>query len=185
MSGMDAWQDPRPHVGEPLALDLLNTEWVQDGEPVDLLHDLAGTATWLATNGIAARPTAAVRGHLVDARAAILGVLTDGSDRRARRRLNDVLAHGRLRLSLGDDGAPARTVDVDDPAWFPAVLAGLDLLDLLRQRPDRVRRCDHPDCVLWFLDTSRNGTRRWHSMATCGNRAKAKRHYSRTRAPEG
>jgi predicted RNA-binding Zn ribbon-like protein len=33
--------------------------------------------------------------------------------------------------------------------------------------------------VLFFYDTSKNGTRRWHSMATCGNRTKAARHYAR------
>lgn len=45
--------------------------------------------------------------------------------------------------------------------------------------PDRIRRCAHPDCVLFFYDTSKNGTRRWHSMATCGNRTKAARHYAK------
>jgi predicted RNA-binding Zn ribbon-like protein len=36
-------------------------------------------------------------------------------------------------------------------------------------------------CVLHFFDTSRNGTRRWRSMAACGNRAEASRHYGRTK----
>jgi predicted RNA-binding Zn ribbon-like protein len=30
-----------------------------------------------------------------------------------------------------------------------------------------------------FLDTTRNASRRWCDMAGCGNRAKAKRYYSR------
>ncbi|OPX12458.1 CGNR zinc finger domain-containing protein, partial [Gordonia sp. i37] len=42
--------------------------------------------------------------------------------------------------------------------------------------PDRIRQCQHPQCVLWYLDTSRSGTRRWCSMAICGNRTKARRH---------
>jgi predicted RNA-binding Zn ribbon-like protein len=53
----------------------------------------------------------------------------------------------------------------------------------LDQAPDRIRRRQHPACVLWFCDTARNGTRRWCSMATCGNRAKAYRHYGRARKP--
>ncbi|WP_245997945.1 CGNR zinc finger domain-containing protein [Nocardia pseudobrasiliensis] len=32
-----------------------------------------------------------------------------------------------------------------------------------------------------YLDPSPSGRRRWCSMATCGNRAKARRHYDRAR----
>jgi predicted RNA-binding Zn ribbon-like protein len=52
-------------------------------------------------------------------------------------------------------------------------------LELLETAPDRVKHCQNPDCVLWFFDTTRNGTRRWCSMAVCGNRMKARRHYDR------
>ncbi len=43
----------------------------------------------------------------------------------------------------------------------------------------RVRLCGGACCTWLFLDQSRNGSRRWCSMETCGNRAKAKRHYLR------
>jgi predicted RNA-binding Zn ribbon-like protein len=36
-----------------------------------------------------------------------------------------------------------------------------------------------PSCGWLFLDTSRNGTRRWCSMATCGSRSKSRRYYRR------
>jgi predicted RNA-binding Zn ribbon-like protein len=36
---------------------------------------------------------------------------------------------------------------------------------------------------LWLYDTTRNSTRRWCSMTTCGNRAKAQRHYDRAKKP--
>jgi predicted RNA-binding Zn ribbon-like protein len=45
---------------------------------------------------------------------------------------------------------------------------------------DRLRRCaDDRGCGYLFIDTSRNRSRRWCSMKSCGNRAKAKRHYER------
>ncbi|MDP3159335.1 MAG: CGNR zinc finger domain-containing protein [Reyranella sp.] len=44
-------------------------------------------------------------------------------------------------------------------------------------RLDRVRRCANPECGWLFLDDSRAGKRRWCSMSSCGNRAKARRHY--------
>jgi predicted RNA-binding Zn ribbon-like protein len=44
-----------------------------------------------------------------------------------------------------------------------------------------VRWCEAPDCEWLFLDHSRNRSRRWCDMNSCGNRAKARRHYQRTR----
>ncbi|NMB90574.1 MAG: hypothetical protein GYA17_19605 [Chloroflexi bacterium] len=48
---------------------------------------------------------------------------------------------------------------------------------------DRVRQCAAEDGCGWlFYDTSRNRSRRWCDMGTCGNKAKAQRHYRRMRA---
>jgi predicted RNA-binding Zn ribbon-like protein len=44
-----------------------------------------------------------------------------------------------------------------------------------------LRECGGHDCDWLFLDTSRNHSRRWCDMKTCGNRAKARRHYERAR----
>jgi predicted RNA-binding Zn ribbon-like protein len=46
----------------------------------------------------------------------------------------------------------------------------------------RVRECGGEDCRWLFIDTSRNRSRQWCSMSSCGNRQKAKRHYQRVRA---
>ena len=48
----------------------------------------------------------------------------------------------------------------------------------------RVRRCANPRCGLLFYDTTKNNSRRWCAMAACGNRAKARTHYRRTRLHE-
>ena len=37
-------------------------------------------------------------------------------------------------------------------------------------------------CFWLFLDTTRNRSRQWCSMTSCGNREKARRHYQRQRA---
>jgi hypothetical protein len=42
-------------------------------------------------------------------------------------------------------------------------------------RPGRLRACGNDECNLFLLDRSRSGTGRWCSMATCGNRLKARR----------
>ncbi len=46
----------------------------------------------------------------------------------------------------------------------------------------RLRNCEGPTCTLWFLDISKNHTRRWCTMAICGNRAKATAHREKKRA---
>jgi predicted RNA-binding Zn ribbon-like protein len=47
-----------------------------------------------------------------------------------------------------------------------------------------VRKCEGPDCTLWFLDVSKAHARRWCSMAVCGNRAKAAAHRARQRGTD-
>lgn len=46
----------------------------------------------------------------------------------------------------------------------------------------RLRTCRNPECRWVFLDTSKNGTRRWCSMAVCGNRDKLRRFRQRRRS---
>ena len=46
----------------------------------------------------------------------------------------------------------------------------------------RIRRCANDQCLWLFIDTSKGGTRRWCDMSACGNRAKARRHYSKIKA---
>jgi predicted RNA-binding Zn ribbon-like protein len=48
---------------------------------------------------------------------------------------------------------------------------------------DRVGQCeDDRGCGYLFFDTSRNRTRRWCDMKSCGNRAKAQRFQARHQA---
>lgn len=51
-----------------------------------------------------------------------------------------------------------------------------DEFNLMRLKP-----CENEDCVLLFLDKSKNRTRRWCSMTICGNKIKASRFYKRNR----
>jgi predicted RNA-binding Zn ribbon-like protein len=57
-----------------------------------------------------------------------------------------------------------------------------DAADLLTSKElNRVGRCADERCGWLFVDTSRNRSRRWCSMESCGNRAKARRHYRKSR----
>lgn len=54
---------------------------------------------------------------------------------------------------------------------------GADLL--VSAEPASIRCCAGPGCGWLFHDTSPNKRRRWCSMESCGNRAKARRHYQK------
>jgi predicted RNA-binding Zn ribbon-like protein len=68
-----------------------------------------------------------------------------------------------------------------DPLWR-ILEAGAELLS--SPDVDKVRECREETCKWLFLDTSRNRARRWCDMSICGNRAKARRYYLRTRDSE-
>ena len=151
---MPGMLDPRPLVGEPLPLDLLNTRWNASGRPQDLLTSTTGLETWLTSAGRCPADEPTLRA-VHQARDAIQAAI----DRSEIEPLNKVLAHGRVSRRLTPEG-PTETPEVDDPAWLPAWLAADTYLRLLTDAPGRVRCCAHPDCVLYFLDTSVNGRRR-------------------------
>ncbi|GBG38951.1 CGNR zinc finger domain-containing protein [Mycobacterium montefiorense] len=64
---------------------------------------------------------------------------------------------------------------------FASVAA--DLLELLAGSDiDNVKRCDHPNCSLLYVDSSRAKNRHWCGMATCGNKVKVQAFRARQRA---
>ncbi len=73
----------------------------------------------------------------------------------------------------GEEGA------LDRMLW-PIARSAADLL--VSSEVQRVRRCAAEECDWLFLDTTRNRSRRWCDMRTCGNRAKARRSYARKKA---
>ena len=63
------------------------------------------------------------------------------------------------------------------PLWMLAQAAS-DLL--VSSDAELIKDCGDPTCRWLFLDVSKNHTRRWCDMKTCGNRMKARRHHART-----
>ncbi len=77
---------------------------------------------------------------------------------------------------------PGAAPDLDRVAWWVARSAAelLTSADLTF-----VHECSGYDCGWLFMDTTKNRSRRWCDMRTCGNRAKSRRHYERRRAADG
>jgi predicted RNA-binding Zn ribbon-like protein len=92
------------------------------------------------------------------------------------------MALDHLRVSPGTTGQFiwrwSDEVNLASPLW-PVVWSAARLLTSEQVR--LVRECSGADCSWLFLDTSRNHSRRWCDMKGCGNRAKAHRHYQRSK----
>jgi predicted RNA-binding Zn ribbon-like protein len=96
--------------------------------------------------------------------------------------LNEALrgALPNLELEVRGNDCCWRWHDRSSPAdriLWPVVRSAADLVT--SDQADRIRECAGENCSWLFLDSSRNRSRRWCSMASCGNRAKARRHNAR------
>lgn len=95
--------------------------------------------------------------------------------------LNEALvnAYGKIRVVPGEDKFSLEFLngeDTLDGMLPPIVQSAIEIL-ISEKELSRVKKCEGAPCGWLFLDTSRNRSRRWCSMADCGNRAKAKRFY--------
>jgi predicted RNA-binding Zn ribbon-like protein len=174
-------RDGFPFLGGRLWLDFLNSAPATLGELIARPEDLA---RWARAAGIerGGRPAftagdVAAAHALRGALGGIYRALSEGTAPPARA-LAEVNRHlataprlGRIEAAKGQ----LRVRETIDSDLFGRVAA--DLADFIaRFEPHRLRRCGGEDCSLVFYDTARNATRRWCSMAACGNRHKVARH---------
>lgn len=159
---------------EAFLLDLLNTTPVIDGVPTDALGDLAAASPWMSAHDVA--PTPSEWAGLTEARAALQAVIR--GDQSAAT-LQPFLDDARLVPTAGEAAVDWR-LDAGEAAR--GALRAVVAWDGLRiSSPGRLRPCANTECQLFLIDRSKPNTARWCSMAICGNRMKARRHYRRTR----
>jgi predicted RNA-binding Zn ribbon-like protein len=159
---------------EEFLLTLLNTTPVVDGVPTDDLKDRAGARAWLASAG--GDGTDAELRHVLEARATLQAIVRGEqlpevlAPALQGAVLHPAISGGQITWMLG--AAPERRL---------AVRAILTWDALAKNSPGRLRPCANDECHLFLIDHSRAGTARWCSMAICGNRMKARRHYQKAR----
>lgn len=163
---------------ELLLLDLLNSTPLEGDKIVDALCDDASAAAWTLEHG----GTGTLRevGLVREVREALQGVVRgDAGPQSLAPFLRDVsqvptITSGTLQwqLQAPDDSLLAARAVI---AWS----------ELEQTRPGRLRSCGNPDCRLFLVDRSHGNRAQWCSMAVCGNRMKARRHYDRKRGATG
>jgi predicted RNA-binding Zn ribbon-like protein len=181
-------------VGNHPALDFVNTLAAGPDGPLELLRSDADLWRWARASPLAGRLRTAQRSNarldpevprLRAALHALCAARIDGGppQRAALERLNESLALPRppARLVFGGGRFQRASEPLATNEELLHALAESAAQLLTETPPGRLRRCAGEGCVLFFLDVSKSGRRRWCSMAVCGNRAKARAHYQRRR----
>ena len=170
----------RPEAPDGTAADdefllaVLNSTPVIDGAPTDDLADIESARAWLVEAG---------------------GLGTEGELAQLRRARSALQAIVRGELPIAAVAPVLRGVSyVPDareeltwilrvrPEFKLAVRAILAWDATVKASPGRLRACANDECQLFLIDRSTANHARWCSMAVCGNRMKARRHYQRSRS---
>lgn len=188
-------------VGNNLSLDFINTKIAQNGQPKDLIENFTDLAAWTVAMDLLEKASAEkliiqwndssevaeaflqaieFRGVLHE----MYGNLTNGKKvgKQAIAAINRHIQNqnGAIEIKQTENGFEKlfRTdFRVPSQLLAPVAESAADLL--CYGNPAHIRKCENPDCVLYFYDETKNHTRRWCSMSMCGNRAKAAAFYQR------
>ena len=159
---------------EGLLLAVLNSSPVVDGVVTEQLDEAQGQELAARFGGTG---TSAELRALRRARAAVHAAVREQDD-----------APQQLSAALGDavlvPRVTATGINWDLRAPADQRLAARTVLAwarVQRELPGRLRPCANDECNLFLVDHSRPGTAKWCSMATCGNRMKARAHAQRER----
>ena len=187
-----------------LCLDFANTvEWRNSDDPDDHLNSYGDLASWAEAAGLVLADRADQLRSLAERQPEKARVAFDRAIQLretiyrffaaySEKGVSDAgdLAH--LNAALRESMAHAQVVpSAEGFAWgwteseggfeqvlWPIARSAGELLT--SDKLHRVSQCaDDRGCGYLFMDTSRNHSRRWCSMESCGNRAKAQRHYER------
>src|SRR6266496_82559 len=195
------WRDGFLFVGNHLALDFLNTRPAPNGEPTELLPDIAVLLRWFqAAELLSAREAAnlqqkwgnssqaqrapeAIRGLREKLRKEVLawerwGIVHHSTVDELNRLMADHPMLTRLK-ARGNESSTELSFEPRLPEDLFAPLAHSAAMLFANLDHRRVRKCGQ--CILHFNDTSKKGTRHWCSMQLCGNRLKVAAYAARQR----
>lgn len=167
---------PFQTADDEFLLAVLNSTPVADGVPTDDWANLESARAWvLAAGGLGTEAEAA---HLRRARAVLQGVVRGDL---AQSALGPLLRGVAYVPQVSDKITWTLRVASERRLAVRAILA-FDAA--VRESPGRLRPCANDECRQFLIDRSAGNRARWCSMAVCGNRMKARRHYQRTRATD-
>lgn len=166
--------------------EIANTARRSSEGVVDDLVSPAAASAWMRDRWDDTTMDFSAHAHLIDVRDAVREILDATASAHAPpssavRVINDHAYRVAASLTLEGGRQPKATVALQ-PSDAAALYASALVLAVNGWDPTRVQRCAASGCVRFFYDSTRNRSRRWCSMETCGNRAKVRSHYRRSRS---
>jgi len=164
----------------------VNTVDLQDGpeeltDPDTLRHWLVGRGLLDAASPVGVSDLK----HAVALREAIRGVIGTNSGSAVYPvdigTLNEAAAASGLRMRFGADGRPRLEPEAAGVVGAMGRLVAALYSAMEDEEWSRLKLCGSPTCRWAFYDRSRNHSSRWCTMASCGNRQKARRFRSRSK----
>ena len=184
-------------LGGTAWINLVNTTYISENQNIDILIEPSSTLQWLEENNLLRESDfQALKNEdkLLNSLTVELRSIRDLS----KMILSDLEQQGILSLNVTEQlkrltkqVKVSLTIDSESDK-LELVYEGLttrehvlymiihSIIQTLDTIPThRIRNCEHPECLLYFVDTSKSGKRRWCSMELCGNRQKAADFYAR------
>jgi predicted RNA-binding Zn ribbon-like protein len=148
----------------------------------DELETMEKARAWCLSHGLAPARNEAHLAQLRDFRETLRDLLyannRAGDGPAAWERMRPFLASTRLSLAVNPNSG--LELKPEDKGPIASLLAVIYESELVGTWP-RLRACRKPSCRFAYYDFTKNGSRAWCSMATCGNQAKAQRRRERER----
>ena len=165
----------------------VNTVDLQDGP--ERFTDPKALGAWLAAHGLM-EPEQPIDDadlrHAIAVREAIRGVIGANTGRKVYpldvATLNEAAGVSRLRARFGADGKARLEPEAGGADGAIGRLVATVFAAMAEEDWGRLKLCGSQSCRWAFYDRSRNHSSRWCTMASCGNRQKAKRFRDRARA---
>jgi predicted RNA-binding Zn ribbon-like protein len=165
----------------------VNTVDLQDG--LEELSDPNTLGAWLVAHELmesSQTVSAADLKHAIAVREAIRGAIGANSGGRVYpldiATLNEAATASRLRARFGADGKARLEPEAGGVAGAMGRIAAALFAAMAHEEWSRLKLCGSQACRWAFFDQSRNHSSRWCTMASCGNRQKARRFRERAKA---
>ncbi len=183
-------------LGGTAWINLVNTTYISQKEIVDILIEPTSTIQWLEENNLlresdylALENEEWLKSLIIELRLlrdlskTILSELENQENLslHVTEQLKSLTKQVKVSLIIDSDSDKLKLVaegrTPKDHVLYMIIHSIIQTLDTVPIQ--RIRNCEHAECRLYFVDTSKSGKRRWCSMELCGNRQKAAEFYAR------